>query len=932
MDKQKNLNKKTIYIIGAFVILILAVNFLGNGKIYGLFDSLLGKPPSKVNNGNDNGDRSGPCSVSITAATNPVASGNSTLINWTFSNGCNNVSISPIIGSVSSSPGSLPSGPLVAPVDFIIIGYNNAGTPSIADVYVNVSGYTLPVPCPSSSVPGSSANGVIRFYEDRFNGGVTVGGYSPPQNGGVATGNFSVSIPAGSTIRKAYLLAGHRVSCAPLTVTLNSTPYTFDSSNQVGPTFVYYSSGAQNASVHALDITSNINPTVNNYTLSVPAQYPTNHRFNDFALYVAYNNPSMPLVDATIFLNNRDFAASIGYSILHNLTFTVPVANAYPVALSLMTGGCNPWLQYVTNPYPFPQGTSDSTQVTVGTTLLGSYLCPDINSPLYGGPLGSFSYSNGTITALSDDNANQAVSGADVLSDISATLLSPNVFNLNLTFHPITGGYQNNPNLIWAEFVTYRDNRAALTLIKNVINNNGGTATANAWTLSAAGSTPISGATGSPAVTNAVVNTGTYALSESAGPGGYTASSWVCVGGSQSGSNITVTAGQSATCTITNDDIPSSSPPPPVKVVGGTNHSLALKNDGTLWSWGSNYYGQIGDGSGSATRNDPVQVSNSTNTGFLTGITSVGGDALNALVLRNDGTVWAWGYNENGQFGDNTTGNTSNLPVQVHGPGNSGFLSNIIAVASGPTHSLAVKNDGTVWAWGKNQNGQLGDGTTTQRLTPVQVSVLTGVTAVAAGNAYSVALKNDGTVWAWGYNGNGQLGDGTTTQRLTPVQVTGVSGITGISTGWSHTIARKNDGTTWGWGWNYDGQLCNGGTSNATTNPTQMTGLTGATSVSAGGQWHSLILKSNGTVWSCGLNQYGQLGDGTTIQRLTAVQVTGLTGVTAIAGGGGHSFALKSDNTIWSWGWNESGQLGNGTISTLNSNAPPQSTPIQTNI
>src|SRR5258706_15209076 len=302
-EKQKNVNKKTIIALISFIVLIGtgSVFSRGDSKLAGIFGSLIGKPPSKA----IQVDR-GPCSVSITATPSSVASGNSTLINWTFSNGCSNVSISPIVGSVASSPGSLPSGPLFFNTTFIIVGYNSAGTPSIGYSAVTVSG-SLAGPCPTSPVPPSSANGVIRFYEDRFLGGVTVGGYSPPLNGGAATGNFSINIPSGSTIRKAYLLAGHRVSCAPLTVTLNATPYTFNSSNQVGPSFLYYVNGAQNASVHAIDITAGINPTVNNYTLSVPAQYQYDHRFSDFALYVAYDNSSMPLVDATIFLNNRDF-------------------------------------------------------------------------------------------------------------------------------------------------------------------------------------------------------------------------------------------------------------------------------------------------------------------------------------------------------------------------------------------------------------------------------------------------------------------------------------------------------------------------------------------------------------------------------------------------------------------------------------------------
>ena len=140
------------------------------------------------------------------------------------------------------------------------------------------------------------------------------------------------------------------------------------------------------------------------------------------------------------------------------------------------------------------------------------------------------------------------------------------------------------------------------------------------------------------------------------------------------------------------------------------------------------------------------------------------------LAVKNDGTVWAWGYNGYGQLGDGTT-TEQNLPVQV--PGLSGVIT--WARAAAAHHSLAVKGDGTLWAWGYNENGQLGDGTTTRRPSPVQVGASPGVVAASAGNYHTLALKGDGTVWAWGFNGYGQVGDGTTTERHTPVQVSGLT-------------------------------------------------------------------------------------------------------------------------------------------------------------
>ena len=189
--------------------------------------------------------------------------------------------------------------------------------------------------------------------------------------------------------------------------------------------------------------------------------------------------------------------------------------------------------------------------------------------------------------------------------------------------------------------------------------------------------------------------------------------------------------------------------------------------------------------------------------GGLSGVAAIAAGGRHTVVLKNDGTVWAWGNNSDGQLGDGTAINRK-TPVQVSG------LGGVTTAAAGSSYTVVLKNDGTVWAWGYNNSGQLGDGTTTNRKTPVQASGLGGVTAIAAGG-HTVALKNDGTVWAWGYNNSGQLGDGTTTNRKTPVQVGGLSGIAAIASGNEHTVALKNDGTVWTWGDNYDGQLGNGG-------------------------------------------------------------------------------------------------------------------------
>jgi len=355
---------------------------------------------------------------------------------------------------------------------------------------------------------------------------------------------------------------------------------------------------------------------------------------------------------------------------------------------------------------------------------------------------------------------------------------------------------------------------------------------------------------------------------------------------------------------------------------------------GDAWAWGNNFDGQLGD-STAGRRRTPAQVLGPEGVGFLTDVAAIAAGEVHSLALKADGTVWAWGGNYSGQLGDGTITQQRLTPVQVRGPGGVGFLTDVAAIAAGFGHSLALKADGAVWAWGRNDQGQLGDGTTGQRLTPVQVrgpdgkDFLANVAALAAGSSHSLALKADGTVWAWGSNFVGQLGDGTITQRLTPVQVRGPGGVdfltdvAAIAAGSRHSLALKADGTAWAWGANNSGQLGDGTTTNRFT-PVQVRGpggvdfLTDVAAIAAR-QIHSLALKADGAVWAWGDNSSGQLGDGTTTNRVTPVQVLGpggvgfLTDVAAIAAGQLHSLALKADGAVWAWGFNSSGQLGDGT-------------------
>ncbi|MGE6759659.1 PKD domain-containing protein [Corallococcus interemptor] len=334
-------------------------------------------------------------------------------------------------------------------------------------------------------------------------------------------------------------------------------------------------------------------------------------------------------------------------------------------------------------------------------------------------------------------------------------------------------------------------------------------------------------------------------------------------------------------------------------IAAGGAHSLVVRQDGTAAAWGHNGYGQLGDGT-NVDRLLPVPVQAQ----GLTGATALSATAYHTLALKQDGTVWAWGYNDSGQLGD-TVDAVRVTPALLPN------VTGVTALASGTYHSLVLRQDGTVWAWGLNNLGQLGDGTTVNRTEPMPVTGLTGVTALAASTYHSLALRQDGTVWTWGYNSSGQLGDGTTERRFTPVPVQGLTGVSAIAAGLVHSLALKQDGTVWAWGRNTDGQLGDGVGVNSPL-PVQVQGLTGVSAIAAG-TYHSLALKSDGTAWTWGRNGTGQLGDGTVVGSLTPVKVQGLTAVTALAGGDAHSLALLRDGTVWTWGYNAEGELGDGT-------------------
>lgn len=345
-------------------------------------------------------------------------------------------------------------------------------------------------------------------------------------------------------------------------------------------------------------------------------------------------------------------------------------------------------------------------------------------------------------------------------------------------------------------------------------------------------------------------------------------------------------------------------------VAGGDSHSLALNSSGRVLAWGDNAFGQLGSGAALVQRT-PVEIAG------LANIMAVAGGDVHSFALASNGTVSAWGFNGQGQLGDGTTVQKS-APAQVLTSdlssgavaGATVALSGVIAIASGINHGIGLKSDGTVWAWGQNTYGQVGNNTNTNSLLSTQVLGLSGMSmiAIAAGSNHNLALRSDGTVWSWGLDTSGQLGDGKTTNLKVATQVPGLSGVVAVAAGASHSLALKNDGTVWSWGLNTSGQL--GDTTNTLRkSPVQVSGLSGIFDIAAGGD-HSLALRADGTVWAWGANSVGQLGDNTTTNRLTPQIVSSLSNVTDIAAGGYHSLAIKNDSTVWTWGNNWYGQLG----------------------
>ncbi|MDW8145466.1 MAG: carboxypeptidase regulatory-like domain-containing protein [Roseiflexaceae bacterium] len=358
-------------------------------------------------------------------------------------------------------------------------------------------------------------------------------------------------------------------------------------------------------------------------------------------------------------------------------------------------------------------------------------------------------------------------------------------------------------------------------------------------------------------------------------------------------------------------------------IAAGGEYTCVVLSDRTVRCWGSNAQGQIGDGT-TAGRPAPVAVSG------LSDVMDIEAGGVHVCVIRTGGAIQCWGGNAYGALGDGTTTNRL-TPVAVSG------LSNAIAIAAGSGHTCALSSDGAAWCWGRNDYGELGDGSVTgKRAVPAAVSGLHGIAMITAGGDHTCALSTNRTVWCWGENAYGQLGDGTNTDRPVPVMVNGLNNVTGIAAGTDHTCAVLTDGTVRCWGRNHSGQLGDGSTTDRPA-PAPVNGLTNVTSLAAGPNYTCAVL-AGGTVRCWGTNSStpavvpglagvmdvaasaghtcALLSDGTvqcwSVTSLVPGLVNGLSGVIDLAGGWLHTCAVLNNGTMRCWGANWYGQLGDG--------------------
>jgi alpha-tubulin suppressor-like RCC1 family protein len=351
----------------------------------------------------------------------------------------------------------------------------------------------------------------------------------------------------------------------------------------------------------------------------------------------------------------------------------------------------------------------------------------------------------------------------------------------------------------------------------------------------------------------------------------------------------------------------------PVSVIGGfidwcqiasQRQSLAVRQNGTAWAWGRANYGILGDNT-TVNKSSPVSV-----IGGFTDWCQVAAGTNHSLGVRTNGTAWAWGVKDSGKLGDNDMAANKSSPVSVVG----GFT-DWCQIAAGWNHSLAVRTNGTAWTWGPGGQGRLGDNSATDRSSPV--SVVGGFTdwcQVSGGNGHSLGLRTNGTIYAWGYNLFGQLGNNTIVSTSSPVSVIG--GFTDwcqVSSGYNHSLGVRQTGTAWAWGCNGYGQLGDNTTASKSSPVSVVGGYTDWCQVSVNTQ-HTLGVRTNGTAWAWGAGGDGRLGDNTTVNKSSPVSVIGgFTDWCQVSAGYKFSLGARTNGTAWAWGYNTCGVLGDNT-------------------
>jgi alpha-tubulin suppressor-like RCC1 family protein len=342
----------------------------------------------------------------------------------------------------------------------------------------------------------------------------------------------------------------------------------------------------------------------------------------------------------------------------------------------------------------------------------------------------------------------------------------------------------------------------------------------------------------------------------------------------------------------------------------GERHTCAVDTGGNLLCWGNNWFGQVGDGTTSH-KNSPVLIAS----GFL----YVSAGWRHTCAVKQDGSLWCWGRNMEGQIGDGNNPGSDDCSTWDFGNDCNKFptyiASDVTAVSVGARHTCATKQNGSLWCWGDNNWGQLGNGTRVRKTTPYPVITPAGALSISVGRGYSCAIKTDGSLWCWGNNSSGQLGNGESgwDSSYLPSQVSPpmLSDVSFVSLGGGHSCAIKIDGSLWCWGNNWSGQVGDG----TTTERVYPVLVANNVLTASLGESHTCAIKQDRSLWCWGANWYGQVGVGPLGNVFSPVEV--MQDVLTVSAGYYHTCAIKIDGTLWCWGWNSYGQVdGNGTFAT----------------